>query len=774
MVNMHEYQLKQKDDEFSLKILKEGKGITSYQVNKMINEFFENKVPGLPYYKPIQLKNYTRSDKADYNKMFSNIEQDLKNAFEVYNSQTDYQILLDGDYDMKMQSTNKELDALVLQAELLEKYTETKTAYEPHILKFNDLSNVNTVNLITNNVPETTSEIDYDKSTLRNELLSSPGDKFDLENNSEITFESDNSKVSVDSDVSLITNELKNSIVTVTTKTISNTPASLTINIKLNRPYEASRITLDGYSLYNTHIRLFLSEDGTNFYEKSNIEGDLSLVWRFNSMKIKAIKIIINKTSFDYISDKGEGFCYYMFSNISVYYDIYKRTSVFASKTIEFEQPISDITLDAVHELPPHTEIAYYVGFENGLNNVEWKSIEPEKTIDLGLLKKEEKILFNSGMSNIYGIFGKCPYDKLFKTHFFEVESLPDNTNVNSVDVRAGHSQWLIERLDVTDKYSGELPTDNKCHTNDYSKRRITAIAPLDAEIMEIRCEKENNYFVMSQYVICEEDTIIENRYINFDVENEIFDKMVLVNGRQIFTDSNNKYSFKLRKGENIIQLMFLLGKLDITGLDNEEVKIKTIKHNFNLLANCKAIFAGPQMQRINYNSLLKNTTDKSLKYYAIKSLNVNPYFEDDLYKDVIVVKFPVNAGALKTQDPQMYDVENTEVNINNLAMANLNYNTDIKDMTDITYQPNYDENNNVIKPSPDYEYPEYEYTDVFMNNSKEFRMYVKYKYMLNSTKSYITNNKNNSNVRLRVMARLVTSDKTVTPAINSIKIVGE
>ena len=219
---------------------------------------------------------------------------------------------------------------------------------------------------------------------------------------------------------------------------------------------------------------------------------------------------------------------------------------------------------------------------------------------------------------------------------------------------------------------------------------------------------------------------------------------------------------------------MFLLGKLDITGLDNEEVKIKTIKHNFNLLANCKAIFAGPQMQRINYNSLLKNTTDKSLKYYAIKSLNVNPYFEDDLYKDVIVVKFPVNAGALKTQDPQMYDVENTEVNINNLAMANLNYNTDIKDMTDITYQPNYDENNNVIKPSPDYEYPEYEYTDVFMNNSKEFRMYVKYKYMLNSTKSYITNNKNNSNVRLRVMARLVTSDKTVTPAINSIKIVGE
>lgn len=773
MINMQEHQLKQKDEEFSLEILKEGKGVTSYQVNKKIYEFFENKTPGLPYYSPIKLKNYTRSDKKDYNKMFSNIEEDLNNAFEVYNSQTDYQILLNGDYDIKIQEANRLLDNLVLQSEMLEKYTQIKTAYEPYILDFHDLKWVNTENHIINNLPETTSEIDYDKSTLRNELISSPGDKLDLENNATISLDCDNSKISSDNDISVITTELKNEVVTITTKTISQTPSTLTLTLNLNHSYKASRITLDGYSLFNTKIKLFISEDGTNFYEKSNVDGDTSLVWRFNETNIKSIKILITKTSFDY-TESENNYCYYMLSNISVYYDIYKSTSVFTSKIIEMKQPVSDITLEATHELLPNTDIAYFLGFENKDGNVEWKSIENEQTIDLGLLKKVNKILYNSSMSYDYGIFGKCPYDNIFKTHFFEIDSLPDNTNVNSINLRAGYSQWLIERLDVSDKYKYGIPSDKKCHTNDYAKHRITAIAPLDAEIMELRCEKENNYFVMSQYVECDHETIIENRYITFDKEDEIFDALVLINGRQIFVNSNNKYSFRLKKGENLIQIMFLLCGLDTDGIADDGVNVKTIKHNFNLLAYCKSIYAGPVMQRINHNSLLKNVTDKSLKYYAVTQLNINPFWEDELIKDIITVKFPVNAGAIKDHDPGMYDTENTEVNVDDLAMANLNYNTDLKSMTDIIYEPEYDENGNVIKPATDEEYPEYNYTDVYVNNSKEFRMSLQYKYMLKSTKSYITNNKENSNIRLRVMAKLTSSDNSVTPSINSIKIVGE
>jgi len=486
-------------------------------------------------------------------------------------------------------------------------------------------------------------------------------------------------------------------------------------------------------------------------------------------MNIKSFKIIFTKTSFDYEDKDNEAYyCYYMFSNLSVYNDKYKKSSVYTSKVIEMEQPISEITVDPIHELPPHTDIAYFVGFENQNDDVEWKSVEAGSSVDLGLLAKEKKILYfrDNLLSEV------LRYDKSNKQYYFRVEQLPKNTNLNSIYMRAGHSQWLIERLDV----NGAIPTDSKCHTNDYSKSRVTGIAPLDASIMELRCERTNNYFIMSQYAVCETETIVENRYITYDVEDkkEIFNVLVLINGRQIFP-KNNKYSFRLNAGENLVQIMVLLANHDLTNLDSETRDVKKIKHNFNFLAYCSEIYAGPEMQRINYNSLLKNVSCQSLKYYAVKKEDIsNPTGDnkEKTYRDVVVTVLHVKSMDPSPKDPQMYDNHNAEKNP--LAMASLDDNTDKKNMSDITYDPQYDENNDVIKPAPDGTFPSYPVQEVYMNNSPYFRMYITYKHMLNSTKEYITNSNGNSNVRLRVMAKLSTADYTVSPAINSIKIVGE
>ncbi len=808
MINMQEYQLKQKDEEFSMELLKEGHGATNYQVNKRITEFFENKTPGLPYFKPALLKKYTRSDKKDYNNMFKNIEEDLNNAFNVYNTQTNYEVLINGDYDMQMEEANHALDSLILQTELLKKYTETKTAYEPYIIKFNDLSMVNTRNLIVNNIPQSTSEIDYDISILRNELKSAPSDKVDISTSGAISITSSNAKVTLNKDISKILSEVVTDMITVSTVTPSNEPGSLTLQVDFTENHEASRICLNGCSIYNTTIRLFISEDGTNFLEKSNTAGDSSMSWRFNAMNIKSFRIIFQKTSFDYIDkDNEEYYCYYMFSNLSVYNDKYKNTSVFTSKVIEMEQPVSDITVDPIHELPPHTDIAYFVGFENKNNDVEWKGVDAGSSVDLGLLASEKEILTYE--TEAYDFSEIARYDEINKQYYFKVYALPDNTNLNSICLRAGHSQWLIERLDVNDKYQNKyteyikadpdkgipedkqiihdaVPTDNICHTNDYSKARVSDIAPLDSTIMDIRCERVNNYFVMSQYAICEKETIIENRYItyDFDPKTETFNSIVLINGRQIFP-KNNKYNFKLNAGENLIQIMILLINHDLTNLDNEDKTkdVKKIKHNFNLLAYCSELYAGPEMQRINYNSLIKNISNQSLKYYAVKKEDISSHPTDGSkrikqYKNVIVTVFDLKNKAEKIKDPQSYDEENLEVNepeTKNLAMADLDNNTNEKDMGDSPGSgPIYNENNDVVKPSNDGSYPPYHSQEVYMNNTPYFRMYITYRHMLNSTKEYITNAGGNSNVRLRVMAKLSTADYTVSPAINSIKIVGE
>lgn len=786
MINMQELQIKQKDEEFSLHLLQEGHPITSYQVNKKINEFFDDKTPGLPYMSNKRFKKYDKSNKDDYNNIFKTIKQDLENAYIIYNNQTDYGTIINGDYDTRIEQTNKAVDSLILQTQILEEYTKKKIAYTPFIINFNDLRYVNTKNLVTNNIPYTTSEIDYNTSTLKNELQSTPNDKIDL-SNATIKLSCNHSKITTDKDIINITNEILNNSVTVKATTQSNTPSQLIIDVDLKENKDISRIELIGYSLYNTTVTLYVSEDGTNYYEKSSGPGNANLIWRFNQTSVSAIKIMISKTDFDYLSDDCTGETYFMFSNLALYMDKYKKTSVYTSETIEFKDAISDVTIDPVHELPPKTDIAYFIGVENNSNNIEWKAINPNKTIDLGLLNKEEKILnFSTDNDNIFGF---KVYSEASESFYFRINDIPKYTNINSIQVRTGLSQWLIEELNVNDKYNQDYPTDNKCHTNDYSKARVSAISPLDATIMELRCEKENNYFILSQYALCDKDIIIENRYIEFDYEKieqadgtfinkENLDTILLINGKQVFP-KNNKYTFKLKAGENLIQIMFLLTNHDISKKDSEgNIIIKTIRHNFNLLSYCNKIFAGPQMERINYNSLLQNISNQSLKYFAVNEENLKPpgvSGAPDDYRNVIITKFEPKY-VIKPVDPPMYDSDSEEINTNKdkVEVMSLLSITKSKDMGDIIDDPYYDENNDVIIPDEDKEYPVYKKQDVHLNNSEYFRMYVKYKYMTQSVRDKITNSDGNYNIRLRLMAKLSTGDVSVSPAISAIKIVGE
>lgn len=858
MINMQELQIQQKDEEFSTQLLKKGHEVTSYEVTKMINAFFDSKTPGLPYFNPISLNKYSTSDKTDYNKMFKTMKEDLNNAYSIYNNQTDYSVVINGDYDMRMESANKAIDALILETEILEEYTTKKMAYTPCIINFNDLSNVNTKNLVTHNIPYTTSEIDYNTSTLRNELQSMPNDKLDL-STAAISITASNSSIDLDKDVSVIFSELLNNPLSVTTSSQSSSPSPLTISIELESEKSISRIDLIGYSLYNTSITLYLSEDGTNFFEKKTSDGDPNMIWRFNETLVKSIKIVITKNDYDYKKDdNGDGECYFMISNLSMYLDKYKKTSVFTSKVIEIEEAISDVTLSPIHETPPKTDIAYFVGYENKNDNVEWKSVTPNKTTDLGLLYKEEMIL-NYQVTDVM-TFGARRYDSTNASFYFRIHQLPSYTNLNSIELRAGHSQWLLEPLDATDKYPNNagIPTDNKCHTNDYSKSRVPAIAALDSTIMEIRCEKENNYFLMSQYAICEQDIIIENRYMEFDVVNEKFDVITLINGKQIFP-KNGKYTFRLKTGENLVQIMVLLTNHTVKDANGNLLdKVKTIRHNFNLVSYTQALYAGPPMERINYNGLLKNIDSKSLKYYAIKQENIKKVDDTDAsdnFVNMIVTKFDPNF-ILKPVDPQMYDDEVTPVNHKDVQAIILDKNTatigvgktlqlnativpsDASDKVlrwrssnsdtisvsdtglvtgfsegsgyimcssndgtitsrctiivlktvsvsrmlksttieynDRVYEPNYNENNDVIKPVEGQDYPQYVKTDVHLNNSAYMRMYIKFKHMLPSIRESITNADGDANVRLRVMAKLSTGDVTVSPVIKAIKVVGE
>lgn len=668
MINIQEFQISEKENEICKSLLEKGVFVTSYEVTKRLNDFFEHYIPGLPYFKPINIKAYSKSDKDVYNKMFNYINNDLNTLYSVYNSQSDYAVLSQSTHDIEMEMIHKELDYLVMQSEILDDYSKKKLSYHPYIICFNNLKDTNTNSLNNLNIPMTTSEIDFNTSTLRNEIYSTPNDKLDLTKCS-IKISSNGFKIKTNKDIKNILNDLYSETVSITAEgTVINKMADIILDIDLIENKDISRIDLIGYSLYNTKIRLFLSNDGVNFFDKEISEGKPDNIWRFNKENVKAVKIIIQKEYADKELELNKKLFYFILKNISIYNDKYAKSSVFTSEVIEFPSPISDIVINPINQMPPATDIAYFVGVENSNKSVDWKPIVPNELLDLKTMKKEEMILNYFTSED----FGSWDFNRITNDYNFFIHTLPVNTNYNSINLRAGHSQWLIERLDV-------IPNDDKANIKDYNKTLVTEIAPLDATIMEIKCENTNNYFVMSQYIIVETDTIVQNRYFKFNKTRENFDVIVMLNGKQVL-NKNDKYAFKLRKGENLLQLMIVLNNLDVSNTEY----IKTIKHNFNLMSYAKEIYAGPKMQRISYNSLSKNVSNHSLKYYALKTENG---------RDKIVTKFDPNY-ILKPTDPQ------------------LSFKRDLKEKENIST-----------------EFPLYTPSDIKMNNSEYFRMYLKFKH---------------------------------------------
>jgi hypothetical protein len=440
----------------------------------------------------------------------------------------------------------------------------------------------------------------------------------------------------------------------------------------------------------------------------------------FNKTKVKSFRFVIQKQEIDLVEDKNN-LCLYSIVNVAAYNDKYNKSGVYTSNAIKFDEAITDIMIYPTHSMPPKTDISYFIGYEDKNNDVEWYPLNPERMLDLNLLYKEEMIL-NYSTSDT---FGRWDYDRDIGKRMYYIHNLPDNTNLNSIELRAGHSQWLLERLDVSKKYNQEYPPDKKVNLSDYSRENIVTISPLDVTMTDIRCEKKWNYFVMSNFVICKDETIIEDRFFTYDfryvdsTKVETLDIVLLVNGRQIFP-KGDKYSFKLKKGENTIKIMVLFGDQDMTDVNN----LKYISHNFNLLSRSEAIFAGPKMERMNYNALNKDISPMSLKHYAIKTVN---------HKEYIVTKFDPNY-VFSPYDP--YRVINPMTPTSGAI-------------------------------------PEYNPANIYMNNSEYMRMYIKFKHMLPSTLENITNSDGDKSIRCRIMARLSTSDISVSPSIKRIKVVG-
>lgn len=690
MSDLQEYQIKKKEEEITHNLLRQGKVVNVYDVNSKVNDFFNMKTPGLPYTTPLHLEPYNRSDPNDLNNLFKDIESDLNTLYDVYAMQEEKFSINHERYNIEILKLNKEIDDLLSHTQILQEYSKKRISYYPFNINFYDLKYVNSIENIENNLYKTDCEFDFYSSTLRNKLTSNIDSKIDL--NKATTKIYVNGREFHSESVKKLFEENINSMINIDVDGSENSKQIVDIIISFEKPTDISRVVLTSSSIINAITKVSVTSNSKDYIIKDTQVGSSINSFIFNKETATDIKITIEKDKYDL---KYKKICKFFFGfvNISVYTDTYLENGIYVSEKIEFEDTVSDVEIKANHKIPPLTNIDYFVGYEDKNNTIEWFSIENNSEVDLKLLKKEEKIL-NYKTSEI---FGDVMIDNILKNKCFKIHKLEDNSSINSIEIRAGYNQWLIEKLSIDS-------VDGKVNLKDYKKENIEIISPLDMTIPYIKLKNKNNYIVLTSYINCKENIIINNRFIDFDIneeDKELFDYKVVVNGKIIFS-KNNLFNFRLNKGENTLKIMMCL--------NNHKDTNKLIKHNFNLIPYVEGVFAGPKMQRVSYNSLMKNIDKNSLNFYS------TIYDKKNI---IIVTKFDVNF---------------------------------VKNPSD----PRIDSKN------------------IITNSSEFFSVYIKYKYLTNNLKNSITNNDGNSNLRVRVMAKLNSLDKSVTPIINSIKVVGK
>lgn len=746
-MSIQKYQIDNKTKEAVINLLRKGNVVTSYEVSKDIYAYFETYQPGLPVFKPVVLKPFTKAKKDDLNKMFLCIGKDMQTAFDVLNEACRKSILRKEKFNIETFKLNKMVDEIIIEYETLKKYVSKKTAFVPKVMNFYSLENVNTDDKTKNNIPLTNCEFDFYSSTARCENLSPISSKIDL-TKSKVTILSKHKSVNCK-----IINESnmfnENNINPTVIKTTSNNDEmhSISIEMTLEKPVEMSCIKINGAALGNVETKLILSND----IDKLTLDNRMlnsSNEWRFNKMVVSNITMFLSKISYDYISNlffDKKYTCYFIINNFEAYNEIFAKLGTLVTKDISFNNYIDKVTLYPTHTMPPRTDISYYIGVEDNNKDIEWKTIKPKEPLDLKLLY-EENLILNPFTSKQYGVSIKNDKNDIL---YYKLKDLPEYSNINTIDIRTGYAQWNIEALYVKDKYNSEIPTDKKVHIEDYNKKYIVGTAPVDTNIMEIKLERKNNYFVFTQYVICDKEYIVTDRFFNYDVRvkgeseeeknnplnKEIFDYKIIVNGKVIEKDEKNRFTFKFVKGENTVNIMFLLCNAFI------DDSLPIIKHNFNFSAYSTEIYGCKSMYRVNHEALVEVVNKNEHRCYSL--------VEKD-GKISINTKFNPNNFEKPTDVEDTEEISKTSIT-KNIKVDEEGFPQDGPYKTDKVYK---------------------DLVDICINNGNYYRTRLRYKHL--TEKNLIKFFNNNKTVKVRIMAQLRSSDNSVTPYINSLALVGE
>ena len=150
-------QRKRKTEEFTQQLLKKGIEPNNFELNRLLTEYFDNHVLGMPYYAPIKQKPYEESSKKDYNHNFKTLKEDLETIYQANIEANNKAVAMQEYYDLEKNKVRNALTKLSLRVENITEALKSTSRVKQYVQVFDDLYGVEFYGDAKRNIPYTTS-----------------------------------------------------------------------------------------------------------------------------------------------------------------------------------------------------------------------------------------------------------------------------------------------------------------------------------------------------------------------------------------------------------------------------------------------------------------------------------------------------------------------------------------------------------------------------------------------------------------------------------------
>lgn len=612
--------MKRKKEEYITQLVQKGIEPNNFELNKLLTEYFDNHILGMPYYSPIKQIPYEESSKKDYNHNFETLNEDINTIYEANIEVNNKAVAIQEYYDTEKSKVFHAIDKIVLRTNTLQESLKSNKKIQEYIEVFDSLYNLEMYGNESRNIPYTTSFVDLLQKRIYTEKVNSQVNKM-LINNGSVVLNGVNNFESYteDGNIQNILNDTINDIYIFTGQSFVNTDKKVDIYVDLGKLMTFNTIILRSTSSNDVVFTASLSDDGDNYYTIYDIEGKDIIEWNFDKKTARYIKLTITKQEADGMTTINNTYIYeyyYILKNLTIANEQFEMKSVLVTKPIEFMNLTNFVKLDAKDMTFNNTRIDYFIGFDNGTGKIGWDSIENHKEHELFMFEKQHKI---ANFGTYENFAEKSSINGLYK--IFE---LPDGTNVNSLKVIPGYNMWAVTEYNRTQGDSDDGFSLTSGDITNYIKQCFKNYEFMDCENYHDFQISTNVLYIFTQYIDAPSSSLVSDKYIhviNSEGESVTSDIKVFLNGYEQSIDDNGKYAFNIRKGVNKIQIAVYS--------PSSQILTRYLEHNINFKELTNDVYAYPQMKYTN-NKTLGSLMDYTFEYYTIRNNTIYVNFDPE------------------------------------------------------------------------------------------------------------------------------------------------